>query len=224
LQLASFVATTNQRKAVHALLIAVLLSAPACESQSSTAIEPVYDSLTGKLQLMKSDTNGNGKVDTVSHMDGTRVLRIDIDNDEDGKVDRWEYYDADQRLEKIGTSRANDGKEDAWLYPAAAGAIQRVAVSTRRDGKIDRTEFYEHDALVRAEEDGDGDGKTDKWETYESGRLASVAFDTVHRGTPDRRFVYGVDGTTRLETDVDGSGHFVAADTPPPPTPSTGTR
>ena len=197
------------------LLISVLLSAPACESRSS-GIEPVYDPLTGKLQLMKSDTNGNGKVDTVSHMDGTRVLRIDIDNDEDGRVDRWEYYDADQRLEKIGTSRANDGKEDAWLYAAADGATERIAVSTRRDGKIDRTEFYEHDALVRAEEDGDGDGKVDKWETYESGRLASVAFDTVHRGTPDRRFVYGVDGTTRFETDPAGTGHFVAAETPPP--------
>ena len=208
-------ATTTRRKTVHALLISVLLSAPACESRSS-AIEPVYDPLTGKLQLMKSDTNGNGKVDTVSHMDGTRVLRIDIDNDEDGKVDRWEYYDANQRLEKIGTSRANDGKEDAWLYAAADGATERIAVSTRRDGKIDRTEFYEQDALVRAEEDGDGDGKVDKWETYESGRLASVAFDTVHRGTPDRRFVYGVDGTTRFETDPDGTGHFVAAETPPP--------
>ena len=188
-------ATTNQRT-VHALLIAVLLSAPACESRSTTAIEPVYDPLTGKLQLMKSDTNGNGKVDTVSHMDGTRVLRIDIDNDEDGRVDRSEYYDADQHLEKIATSSANDGT-------------------------IDRTEFYEHDALVRAEEDGDGDGKIDKWERYENGRLASVAFDTVHRGTPDRRFVYGVDGATRLETDVDGTGHFVAAETP---TPSAGTR
>jgi len=218
------VATTIQRKTVQALLISVLLSAAACESRSSAAIEPVYDPLTGKLQLMKSDTNGNGKVDTVSHMDGTRVLRIDIDNDEDGRVDRWEYYDADQHLEKIGTSRASDGKEDAWLYPAADGAIERVTVSTRRDGKIDRTEFYEHDALVRAEEDGDGDGKVDKWETYESGRLASVAFDTVHRGTPDRRFIYGVDGTTRFETDPDGTGHFVAAKTPPPSTPPPGTR
>jgi hypothetical protein len=190
------VAPTTQRKTVHALLISVLLSATACESRSSTAIEPVYDPVTGKLQLMKSDTNGNGKVDTVSHMDGTRVLRIDVDNDEDGKVDRWEYYDADQHLEKIGTSLANDGK-------------------------IGRTEFYEHDALVRAEEDGDGDGQADKWETYESGRLTSVAFDTLHRGTPDRRFVYGADGTARFETDADGTGHFVAAGTPPP---SSGAR
>jgi hypothetical protein len=203
----------TQREALHALLICAFILAPACRSRQTNAIETVYDPLTGKLQQMKSDTNGNGKVDTVSHMDGTRVVRIDVDNDEDGKVDRWEYYDADQRLEKIGTSRANDGKEDAWLHAAADGTVQRVDVSTRRDGKVDRIEFYERDALVRAEEDSDADGKPDKWETYDTGRLAVVAFDTLHRGTPDRRFVYGVDGTARFEVDPNGTGQFVAGET-----------
>ena len=49
-------------------------------------------------------------------MDGARVVRIEIDKDEDGKIDRWEYYGPDQKLEKVGFSRANDGKEDAWSY------------------------------------------------------------------------------------------------------------
>jgi hypothetical protein len=33
----------------------------------------------------------------------------------------------------------------------------------------------------------------------------------VHRGTPDRRLLYGADGTARLEVDRKGDGHFVAA-------------
>ena len=74
---------------------------------------PEYDPLTGKLRLLKYDSDGNGKVDTVSYMDGSRVVRIEIDKDEDGKVDRWEYYGPDQTLEKVGISRAGDGKEDA---------------------------------------------------------------------------------------------------------------
>ena len=49
------------------------------------------------------------------------------------------------------------------------------------DGKIDRVEFYEHDVMVRAEEDTDADGKLDKWETYDGARLASVAFDTTQQ-------------------------------------------
>jgi len=74
---------------------------------------------------------------------------------------------------------------------------------------VTRREYYEKDTLVRAEEDGDGDGVFDKWETFEGGRLSSVAFDTLHRGTPDRRLVNGADGSVRLEVDSAGTGTFV---------------
>jgi hypothetical protein len=174
-------------------------------------MEPVYDQKTGKLQLLKYDSNGNGKIDTWSHMDGTRVVRIELDKDEDGLIDRWEYYGPDQKLEKVGFSRLKDGKEDAWSYAGPDGTVLRIEVSTRRDGKVSRIEHFEKERLVTAEEDSDGDGKMDKWETYDGERLASVAFDTTHRGTPDRRLVYGASGTARLEVDPDGTGRFVAA-------------
>jgi len=173
-------------------------------------IEPGYDNQTGRLQLLKYDSDGDGKVDTVSYMDGARLLRIEIDKDEDGTIERWEHYEADQKLQKVGLSRANDGKEDAWSYFGPDGSIVRIELSTRRDGNVTRTEDYENSALVRAEEDTDADGKTDKWETYEGGRLASVAFGTTHRGGPDRRLLYGADGSARLEVDPDGDGQFVA--------------
>lgn len=204
-----------QRIASGAFLFFALVLSASCRSQEPSNIEPVYDKLTGKLQLLKYDSNRNGNVDTWSYMDGTRVIRIEIDSDEDGRIDRWEYYGADQKLERTGTSRANDGKEDAWLYPGPDGAIVRIDVSTRRDGKVTRTEYYEKGALVRAEEDSDEDGKIDKWETYEGGRLAAVAFDTVHRGAPDRRLIYGTDGSARLEVDPNGSGRFIAVNAPP---------
>ena len=53
--------------------------------------------------------------------------------------------------------------------------------------------------MVRAEEDSDADGKTDKWETYVNGTLATVSFDTHHRGRPDRRLVYAPDGSVKAE-------------------------
>src|SRR3954462_6393602 len=118
-------------------------------------MSPEYDSLTGKLKLLKYDSDGNGTVDTWSFMDGGRVVRIEIDKDEDGKIDRWEYYDANQKLERVGTSRAKDGKEDSWSYLGADGAIARVEVSTRRDGKMNRVEHYMKDVLTAAEEDDD---------------------------------------------------------------------
>jgi hypothetical protein len=207
----------NKLAGTISLFLAFAITAGACTKSlggNEKRIEPVYDKTTGRLQLLKYDSDGDGKIDTVSYMDGALVVRIEIDKDEDGKVDRWEYYGPDQKLEKVGFSRANDGKEDAWSYAGPDGAISRIEVSTRRDGKANRFEHYEKDVLVRAEEDTDGDGTIDKWETYDGARLASVAFDTNHRGTPDRRLIYGTDGSARLEVDPAGDGHFVAADQP----------
>src|SRR5262245_16914861 len=196
-------------------LVIALQALSACDRAGDEArkrITPEYDKQTGKLRLLKYDSNGNGVVDTWSYMDGARVVRIEIDKDEDGKIDRWEYYGPDQKVEKIGFSREMDGKEDAWSYPAPDGSIDRIEVSTRRDGKISRVEHYRNNTIASAEEDGDGDGKFDKWETYDGTRLASVAFDTQHRGTPDRRLIYGPDGTARLEVDTKGDGQFVTAE------------
>ena len=188
------------------------LSVVACDASSSPTkkLEPVYNKKTGKLEVLKYDSNGDGKFDTVSYMDGARIVRIEIDRDGDGKVDRWEYYGPDQKLEKVGFSRANDGIEDAWSFADATGAIVRIDVATKRDGKPNRFEHYTNNILTRVEEDTDGDGRVDKWETYEGQRLASVAFDIRHRGTPDRRLVYGNDGSARMEVDDAGNGHFVA--------------
>jgi len=172
---------------------------------------PEYDKTTGKLTLLKYDSDGDGKVDTWSYMDGARVMRIEVDEDDDGKIDRWEYYDRNQKLEKMGTSRAHDGRTDAWSYFAVDGSLARIDVAPAHDGRTTRVEHYLNGLLVSAEEDTNGDGKIDKWETYDGEHLASVAFDTAYRGTPDRRLIYGHNGAARLEVDPKGTGRFVAA-------------
>ena len=148
---------------------AVVLAAAfgACrDGRANAAIQATYDD-TGYLRILTVDSNGNGKPDTWSHMDGSRIARIEIDADEDGAIDRWEYYDSNQQLEKVGTAR-------------------------RPDGKVTRSEFYEGGALARAEEDTDGNGIADKWEAYASGVMTSVAFDTEGAGYPNRRIQYEV--------------------------------
>ena len=204
----------TMRRIVSLGLLALALYSAACDRTGDEArkrIVPEYDKATGRLQLLKYDSNGDGKVDTWSYMDGPRIVRIEIDKDGDGTVDRWEYYTPDQKIEKIGFSRANDGKEDAWSYAGPDGSVVRIDVSAKRDGKVTRIERYEQNHLVAAEEDTDGDGSIDKWETYDGARLASVAFDTEHRGRAGRRLVYLADGSARVEVDAHGDGHFVAA-------------
>jgi len=184
------------------LLFALTVLVAGCGSPpENKQVQADYDKQTGRLRQLTYDSNKNGKPDSFSYMDGTKVLRVEIDKDEDGKIDRWEYYGADQKLEKVGLSRLNNGKVDEWAYQGPDGTVARIEISTKHDGKIGRTEFFEKGALVRAEEDADGNGTPDKWETYSNGVLTSVAFDTEGTGRPTRRLVYGKDGTlARIET------------------------
>lgn len=195
-------------RAVGLPLLVAGVGVLACGSGGTqTHVEPVYDEATGRLELLKYDGDGDGRVDTWSYMDGPRVVRIEIDTDHNSVIDRWEYYATDGNLEKVGSSRAADGTPDSWGFYGVDGALARLELSRQRDGRIDRIEYYAGGALARAEEDTNGDGRIDKWEAYEGRRLASVAFDTALKGFPDRRLVYATDGTVRSES------------LPPPPRP-----
>lgn len=190
------------------LVFGLVLSACSRGAAPESSIQPLFDPATGRLQQLRFDSDKNGTVDTVSFMDGARLIRVELDKDEDGRVERWEYYGAEERLEKVGFSRANDGKEDAWSFAGPDGSIVRLEIATERDGRVTRTEYYEAGVITRAEDDDDRDGRTDRWETYAGGRLASVAFDTIRRGTPDRRLLYAGDGAAVAEVDPDGDGVF----------------
>jgi hypothetical protein len=181
----------------HLLLISLVVVCGAACSQSSERVDvrPTYDVKTGKLGQLTYDVNSNGKPDAISYMDGSEILRVELDKDEDGLVDRWEYYGTDQKLAKVGISRSNNGKVDAWAFEGADGSVSRIEVSTRQDGKISRTEFYEMGLLIRIEEDTDANGVVDKWETYRNGVLSSAAFDPDGVGRPTRRLRYQPDGS-----------------------------
>jgi hypothetical protein len=166
-------------------LAAVSLLAAACNpTPSSQPVTAVYDPASGKLSRLTINSTKDGKPNVSSYMDGSKIVRIEIDDNEDGKIDRWEYYGPDQQLERVGLSRSDDGRQDSWAFRAADGSIERLEISTKRDGTPNRTEVYTKGALTRAEEDTNGDGRIDKWEEYEAGELVSASFDTTGSGKP----------------------------------------
>lgn len=197
-----------------AVALACVFSLPACapdpeKERLKATTRATYDKATGRLKELTFDANKNGVVDTWTHMDGPRIVDTEVDQDEDGKIDRWEYYGEGGRLEKVALSRAKTGVPDVWLYPGPDGQVARAEVSVKQDGTVDRWEWYERGALVRAEEDTDRDGRVDKWETYEAGRVVTAVFDEDRDGRPDRRLSYGPDGSlVSIETDPDPAGGF----------------
>jgi hypothetical protein len=146
-------------------------------------VRRVIDGTTVKeVQL---DVDAKGREHTIAHVNGTEITRVDRDLDGDGRVDRWEYYDAARQLVKVGFSMANDGVLDAWAYRGTDGQIVKIDVSTRRDGVVDRWEYYEKGQLARVDEDTDHDGKVDRWSTYEGGILMDTATTAGGRRPPD---------------------------------------
>ena len=159
-----------------------------------------YDRETGRLRRLTFDLSKNGRNDTVSVMDGTRIDRIELDLDEDGHVDRWDFYRFNPTVERVGFSRLHDGVMDAQAFYGSDRRLTRIEQSTARDGRFNRVEYYEGGVLVRSEVDTNYDGRTDKWETYRPNRgaaqgepafaLASVAFDDLGIGSAQRRVIY----------------------------------
>jgi hypothetical protein len=87
---------------------------------------PEYNPETGKLRLLKYASDGDGKVDTVSYMDGSRVVKIEIAKDEDGKEDAWSYADATGAVRPDGTARVEvDVKGDGHFVLANGAAAAR---------------------------------------------------------------------------------------------------
>ena len=212
-----------RRAGLQTCLVIVVCALAACsdpdrDTTRKTTV-PTYDKKTGKLTELTYDRNHNGVIDTWTEMDGTRPVMSKIDLNEDGKIDRWEYYGPKGELLKVGFSRKDDGKPDAWAYAGADGKVVRVEISSTGDEKrIDRWEHYDPSrvepngdtsrALVSAEEDTNGDGRPDKWETYENGAIQSVAFDETGKGVPTRRLNYRGGRLVQIDTDPDGKTGF----------------
>jgi hypothetical protein len=207
-------------RAPPVVLAFALLAACSGPDPATRTIVPKYDKTTGKLVELTFDRYGNGKVDTWTEMDGTRPLRSRLDLDEDGVIDRWEYYGDGGVLVKVGFSRNGAGKPDAWAFRGAGGRIERIEVSSAGDEKkIDRWEHFDASRpgsgpagtgdLAAVEEDTRGDGRAHKWETYDHGALATASFDEDGDGRPDRRLVYRDGLLVTIETEPDASGVFM---------------
>jgi len=197
------------------LIVAAGCSAPPSGDQPRAD----YNAVTGRLSRLVFDLNKDGKNDAVSYMDGTRILRVELDLTGNGKVDRWDLYGPDGRLEKVGFASRDDGVMDSQAFYSSTGELQRIEISTKRDGRFDRTEFYEHNILIRSQDDTNGDGRPDKWDDYAprpnhargepAYGIIATEFDDSRSGHPERRFVYGANGqVARVEIDPAGSGDW----------------
>jgi hypothetical protein len=181
----------NARRSVIAIATAVLASCSAPPDPRRTNFEirakegvASYDPKTGRLKRVDADVNKNGRIETFSYWDATRIIHIEIDRDEDGKIDRWEYYGDANKLQRIGSSSKDDQVVDTWTYPDASGFLAKVESDTDRDGIVDKRETF-----------------VPRPSTTDGRVLAVVELGLDRAGNPSRRLYYRPDGSfDRTET------------------------
>jgi hypothetical protein len=179
--------------------LCAVLSTTGCAGEARARVSAVYAHDSRRLLRLDYDNDGDGRIDVRTYMRDARPVRLESDRNRDGRIDRWEYYSRSGALLRIGASTQRDGREDMWIR--TDGTRRIVEVSSHRDGRIDRREIYERDALVETEVDTNHDGLSDRWERYRGGAVVQLMLDEERRhGRPTRRIVYGPGGSARVET------------------------
>jgi hypothetical protein len=118
------------------------------------------------------DANGDGKPERIEVYGEGRLVRVELDENADGVIDLWNFFDPEKRLEKQEQDTDHDGRLDTWVVlEPATGRELRVLKDTNADGKADT--WRTNDAAgstVKLEEDKDSDGEPDRTVEFADGR------------------------------------------------------
>ena len=194
-------------------------------NSDGTLIRTAFDDdADGRIDRTAFDPDGDGTADRIDHYtyddDGARrVIRRDVDLDDDGTINRTAHLNAEGRWERVDLDADDDGnidRSDHYTFAAdGTRSLTRTAFDDDGDGTADRSEAYSYDddgtrSLIRTAFDDDADGTTERTETYTydgNGNLTRTDFDDDADGITDRAENYDLNGNlirTEMDTDNDG--------------------
>lgn len=151
--------------------------------------------LDGTLRQMNVDSNSDRKADVFAYYSGrSSPDRLEIDENHDGKIDRWEEYNAEGRMTRFSTSAKGVMPERFVVLDPTTGVTQQVETDADHDGRRERLEVFVGGRLTKAEIDTNGDGKRDRIQDWTPGYLASEEIDRDADGRPDVRILHHKSG------------------------------
>jgi antitoxin component YwqK of YwqJK toxin-antitoxin module len=150
--------------------------------------------------VIRTDLNKTRNPETAYFYKGGVLLRMDVDENEDGKADFKEYYSRNGRIERSEEFDPKTGRLLlVWYYDASQNPVRAVQ-DANGDGYRETVFDYRKGRLVSVTEDRNKDGKPDVWESYDEAEvLVSVRQDLDYDGVPD--VVKSKEGTRRLLAD-----------------------
>jgi hypothetical protein len=114
-----------------------------------------------------------------------RLVRKEMDLNDDGKVDVTRYYDENEKVVKEELDLDFEGKVDEVIYFDDRGLPTKKEVLDA-NGRPNLWKYYENGQMVRIERDTKGTGKVDTWEYWVDGKLDRIGVDTVGDGVVHR--------------------------------------
>jgi hypothetical protein len=136
--------------------------------------------------VMERDVDHDGFPETRSFFEGTYLKKKEIDNNSDNKINRREFYNENGKIIRIENDEGSTGIMNmVWYYNSDEEAI-KAEKDGNLDGKIDVWFHYRNSMVTSVEEDTNFDGNPDLWETYDkSEALVQRKRDLDYDGTPD---------------------------------------
>ena len=97
--------------------------------------------------LVKQDTDKDGRIDRIAHLDKDgEILRLEIDSDGDGFMDRFQYYDQGKII-RLEADRNHDGKTDSRDY-FEDGKRTRHEEYSLETGRINPIIYFDKDEKI----------------------------------------------------------------------------
>jgi hypothetical protein len=133
---------------------------------AAAAVSLVLSGALHAAQALEMDTNGDGKADQWFEMEGTRLLSMRSDRNNDGRVDYMVRYSARGTPEYEEYDFNYDGKMDDFYF-YLGGVLIRQEVDANFDGKVDLWVYLHRGIYIeRYEQDTDFDGRKDRVVNY----------------------------------------------------------
>ena len=157
--------------------------------------------LDGRLREIRYDSDNDQKPDVFAFFSGRDTPdRLEIDDNRDGRVDRWEEYNAQGLLVKYATASRGSSPDRFVDIDPVTKAITQIETDADHDGRRERREVFSGGKLTRSEVDTNADGRLDRLQTWQNGVLITEEVDRDGDGKPDIRLHRSKSGAvTRVE-------------------------
>jgi len=187
---------------------------------------------TDQITLMKKDTTGDGKFDTIYHFNAGILLdsardtngneksnvfctyknqlpvEQEIDDNEDGVMDRVLLFNAEGELEKMYKEPFANGKYKVTGF-FEKGEIITQERDANEDAKPDDITRFKKGVPFEQEKDTNFDGKTDYYVDFDDkGEIQKTREDTNENGKTDRIRYFRAGSLYRIEQDGNDDGFF----------------